>query len=139
MLIFLAFGLFVAEAFIVSHGALAVSGVVALAFGGLLLFDTDNEAFDISVPIVIFTAALLGSFFVWVASKAVQTRHRTVHTGAEELIGARGEVRSSTRPRVRAGSPVAGTQRPAAGARAEGGRAGRERPHADGNPRQSAR
>lgn len=94
LLMALAFGLFVAEAFIISHGALAVGGVVSLAFGGLLLFNTDNEAFEISVPIVIFTAALLGSFFVWVASKAVETRHREVHTGAEELIGARGEVRS---------------------------------------------
>ena len=112
MLIFLAFGLFVAEAFIVSHGALAVSGVVALAFGGLLLFDTDNEAFDISVPIVIFTAALLGSFFVWVASKAVQTRHRAVHTGAEELIGARGEVRSSDHVFVRGALWRARSDRP---------------------------
>ena len=84
-----------AEAFIVSHGALAVGGVVALAFGGLLLFDTDNDAYEVSVPIVIFTAALLGSFFVWIASKAVETRHRKVHTGAEELIGAHGEVRSA--------------------------------------------
>jgi membrane-bound serine protease (ClpP class) len=95
LLIVLAFGLFVAEAFIVSHGALAAGGVVALAFGGLLLFDTDSDAFEVSVPIVIFTAALLGSFFVWVASKAVATRHREVHTGAEELIGAHGEVRSA--------------------------------------------
>ena len=95
LLIALAFALFVAEAFVISHGALAVGGVVSLAFGGLLLVDTDSDAFDVSVPIVIFTAALLGSFFVWVASKAVETRHRKVHTGAEELIGARGEVRSS--------------------------------------------
>ena len=94
LLILLAFGLFVAEAFIISHGALAAGGVVSLAFGGLLLFDTDSDAFEVSVPIVIFTAALLGSFFVWVASKAVETRHREVHTGAEELVGAHGEVRS---------------------------------------------
>ena len=98
LLIALAFGLFVAEAFIISHGALAVGGVVALAFGGLLLIDTDSDAFEVSVPIVIFTAALLGSFFVWVASKAVETRHREVHTGAEELIGARGEVRTAIDP-----------------------------------------
>jgi membrane-bound serine protease (ClpP class) len=95
LLIALAFGLFVAEAFIVSHGALAVGGVVALAFGGLLLFDTDSDAFEVSVPIVIFTAALLGGFFVWVASKAVQTRHEAVQTGSEELIGALGQVRSA--------------------------------------------
>ena len=56
LLILLAFGLFVAEAFIVSHGALAAGGIVSLVFGGLLLFDTDSDAFEISVPVVIFTA-----------------------------------------------------------------------------------
>ena len=98
LLIVLAFGLFVAEAFIVSHGALAAGGVIALIFGGLLLFDTNNSAYEISVPIVIFTAALLGSFFAWVMSKAVQARHREVHTGSEELIGAHGSVRSRLDP-----------------------------------------
>jgi membrane-bound serine protease (ClpP class) len=98
LLILLAFGLFAAEAFIVSHGALAAGGVVALAFGGLLLFDTDNEAFDISVPVVLLTAAILGGFFVWIISKAVQARHGQVHTGAEEMIGAQGVVRSPLDP-----------------------------------------
>jgi membrane-bound serine protease (ClpP class) len=98
LLILLAFGLFAAEAFVISHGALATGGVVALAFGGLLLFDTDSEAFDISVPVVLLTAALLGGFFVWIIGKAVQARHGHVHTGAEELVGAHGEVRSSLDP-----------------------------------------
>ncbi len=98
LLILLAFGLFAAEAFIVSHGALAVGGVIALIAGGLLLFDTNSPAFDISVPIVIFTAAVLGSFFVWVISKAVQARHRHVHTGYEEMIGMQGTVRSPLDP-----------------------------------------
>jgi membrane-bound serine protease (ClpP class) len=93
LLILLAFGLFVAEAFIVSHGALAAGGVISLVFGGLLLFNTNNDAYEISVPVVIFTAALLGSFFAWVIGKAVQARHREVHTGSEELIGAHGVVR----------------------------------------------
>ena len=98
LLMLLAFALFAAEAFIVSHGALAAGGVVALAFGGLLLFDTDSEAFDISVPLVLLTAAILGGFFAWIIGKAVQARHREVHTGSEELIGARGQVRSPLAP-----------------------------------------
>jgi len=98
LLMLLAFALFAAEAFIVSHGALAAGGVVALAFGGLLLFDTDSEAFDISVPLVLLTAAILGGFFAWIIGKAVQARHRHVQTGWEELIGAYGEVRSPLDP-----------------------------------------
>jgi len=98
LLIALAFGLFVAEAFIISHGALAAGGVIALAFGGLLLFDTDSSAYEVSVPIVIFTAAVLGSFFAFVVGKAVQARHEQVHTGYEELIGMAGEVRQALSP-----------------------------------------
>ena len=98
LLILLAFGLFVAEAFITSHGALAVGGVTSLIFGGLLLFDTNSDAYEVSIPIVIFTAALLGSFFAWVIGKAVQARHREVYTGSEELIGATGIVRSALDP-----------------------------------------
>jgi len=97
LLILLAFALFVAEAFITSHGALAIGGVISLIFGGLLLFNT-NDAYEVSVPIVIFTAALLGGFFAWVIGKAVQARHREVHAGAEEMIGARGVVRSRLDP-----------------------------------------
>jgi membrane-bound serine protease (ClpP class) len=98
LLILLAFGLFVAEAFIVSHGALAAGGIVALVFGGLLLFDTNSDAYEISVPIVVFTAALLGSFFAFVLSKAVEARHAKVQTGAEELVGEHGVVRSPLDP-----------------------------------------
>ena len=98
LLMLLAFALFAAEAFIVSHGALAAGGVVALAFGGLLLFDTDSEAFDISVPLVLLTAAILGGFFAWIIGKAVQARHRQVLTGSEELIGAHGQVRTALDP-----------------------------------------
>jgi membrane-bound serine protease (ClpP class) len=98
LLILLAFGLLVAEAFIVSHGALAAGGIVALIFGGLLLFDTDSDAFSISVPVVIFTGALFGASFAFVASKAVQARHEPVHTGSEELVGARGVVRAPLDP-----------------------------------------
>jgi membrane-bound serine protease (ClpP class) len=98
LLILLAFALFVAEVLIVSHGALAAGGIVSLIFGGLLLFDTDSDAFEVSVPVVVFTGALLGGFFVFVISKAVQTRHRRVYTGSEELIGERAVVRSPLQP-----------------------------------------
>ena len=98
LLILLAFGLLVAEAFITSHGALAAGGIVSLVFGGLLLFNTNSDAFEISVPIVLFTGALLGGFFAFVVSKAVEARHREVQTGWEELLGASGVVRSSLDP-----------------------------------------
>jgi membrane-bound serine protease (ClpP class) len=98
LLILLAFGLLVAEAFIVSHGALAAGGIVSLVFGGLLMFDTGSDAFEISVPVVIFTAALLGGSFAFVIGKAVRARRERVRTGSEELIGAVGVVRTPLDP-----------------------------------------
>ena len=109
LLILLAFGLFVAEAFIVSHGALAAGGVVSLAFGGLLLFDTDSEAFEVSVPIVIFTAALLGSFFVWVIEQGGPDAPPQVHTGVggADRRARRGALALDPTARLRAGRSVA--------------------------------
>ena len=137
LLILLAFGLFVAEAFIVSHGALAGGGVIALIFGGLLLFDTDSEAYEISVPIVIFTAALLGSFFVWVISKAVQARHAhgAHRRGGADRRARRGALAARpARPRVRQRGALAGAhgRRPPSRGGRGGRRGGDRRPHADG-------
>ena len=133
LLILLAFGLFAAEAFVISHGALAAGGVVALAFGGLLLFDTDNPAFDISVPLVLLTAAALGGCFVWIISKAVQARHAR---GPHGLGGADRRARKGAlsarahRSRVREGGAVARALRPRGTRGGRRGR-GRERRRAD--------
>ncbi len=47
--------LIIAEAQLPTHGVLGVAGVLALVFAGLLLFDTESEAFEVSVPVVIVT------------------------------------------------------------------------------------
>lgn len=98
LLLVLAVGLLVAEALIVSHGALTAAGIAALVAGGLLLFDTDSDAIAVSVPAVIATAVLLGAFAVFAMSKALRAQHGAVHTGEEELIGAQGTVRAQLDP-----------------------------------------
>lgn len=98
VLLIVALVLFVLELKITSHGVLGIAGVIALAAGGLLLFNTDNSAFEISVPVVIFTAILLGGLTLFGVSKALQARRRVVHTGWEELVGKVGEVRVPVQP-----------------------------------------
>ncbi|MFL5827326.1 MAG: NfeD family protein [Thermoleophilaceae bacterium] len=98
LLLVVALVLFVLELKITSHGVLGIAGIIALAAGGLLLFNTDNSAFSIDVPVVIFTAALLGGLTLFAVSKALQARHGTVHTGWEELVGKVGEVRVPINP-----------------------------------------
>jgi membrane-bound serine protease (ClpP class) len=86
-------GLIIAEAQLPTHGILGGVGVVALALSGLLLFDTDSDAFEVSAPVVITVALLIGGFLVLAVGKVVEARRRPVHTGWEELIGAEGDVR----------------------------------------------
>ena len=85
--------LLVAEAHLPTHGLLGVVGVIALVVAGLLLFNTDSSAFEISVPVVIVVAVLLGAGLAFAATKAVEARAAPVRTGVEDLVGARGDVR----------------------------------------------
>jgi membrane-bound serine protease (ClpP class) len=93
LLLLLALGLLVAETQIPSYGALTAGGIAALIAGGLLLFDTDSEAFSVSLPAVAAAGALLGGFTLFALSKALAARRETVHGGSAELVGARGTVR----------------------------------------------
>ena len=90
--------LFLAEAHVQSHGALGLAGVLALVAGGLLLFDTDSDAFRVSVPAAVAAGAMLGAFALFVLSKAVRARAAPVRTGAEELVGLAGTVRVAPDP-----------------------------------------
>jgi membrane-bound serine protease (ClpP class) len=85
--------LFVLELKIGGHAVFAVGGIAALIASGLLLFDTDNGAFEIDVPVVIVAAALLGGMTLFAVSKALAARHGPVSTGWEELVGREGTVK----------------------------------------------
>lgn len=92
-LLVLGIGLIVAEAQLPTGGVLGVGGVVALALSGLLLFDTETDLVEVSVPAVITTAVLLGGFLVFASAKVVEAHRRPKLAGHEELIGAVGDVR----------------------------------------------
>jgi membrane-bound serine protease (ClpP class) len=98
ILMMLALGLFAAETQVPSGGLLGGSGVIALVAGLLLLYDTDSEAFEVSVPAAIAGAALLGGFALFAASKGLAARHAPVHGGSTELVGQSGLVRSELNP-----------------------------------------
>jgi membrane-bound serine protease (ClpP class) len=88
----------IAEAHLDTHGVVGAVGVVALAASGLLLFNTDSSEFEVSVPVVIVVAVLLGGALAFAVSKAVQAGHAPVQTGREELVGAIGDVRVPLAP-----------------------------------------
>jgi membrane-bound serine protease (ClpP class) len=98
ILLLLAVGLLAAETQVPSGGLLGGGGVIALIAGVLLLYDTDSEAFEVSVPAAVAAGVLLGGFTLFAATKGLAARHSRVHGGAEELIGQTGVVRAELHP-----------------------------------------
>jgi len=92
VLVLLGIGLLIVDAHVTSHGALSVSGLVSLAVGAMLLFH-NTSGFHTSLPLVVTVAVLLGSFWAFALTKAVQVRRRPVTVGPQEILGMHGVVR----------------------------------------------
>jgi membrane-bound serine protease (ClpP class) len=87
------------EAWVSAHGLMGLSGVIAIAAGGLLLFRTPGEGVD---PIlVIGMSVVAGVLLAFVATKVVQARHRPVSAGGGSLtlVGRTALVRTRLQPR----------------------------------------
>ena len=92
LLILLGIALMVAEVFVAGFGILGIGGVIAFAFGSLLLFDADTLGQSVSIPLIIaFTLSSL-AFFVLVMKLFLSSRSAKVVSGADEMIGAAAKV-----------------------------------------------
>jgi membrane-bound serine protease (ClpP class) len=98
LLMLLAAGFFVAELFVVSHGALALAGAAAFVVGSLMLFDPAGDAYQVSLEVALGVAATMALMVGLVVAKLVQVRRAEVVTGQEELIGQVGIVRQTLDP-----------------------------------------
>ncbi|MGH3083445.1 MAG: NfeD family protein [Gaiellaceae bacterium] len=98
LLMLLAAGFFVAETFVVSHGALTLAGAVAFVIGSLMLFDPAGDAYQVSLPVALGVAATMALLAGFAAVKIVQVRQAPVVTGDSELIGQVGIVRQALDP-----------------------------------------
>jgi membrane-bound serine protease (ClpP class) len=100
-LILFGIALFVLEAHVPAHGAIAISGIISLTVGMLMLFRGAPAPYHVNKTPVITVAVLLGIAWAFVVRKAVQARHAPVRVGAHTLIGATGEARASGLVHVR--------------------------------------
>jgi membrane-bound serine protease (ClpP class) len=87
LLMLLAAAFFVAEAFIVSHGALSLAGAVTFVIGALILFDPAGEAYQVSIQVAIAIAGTLALLFGFAFTKAAQARSRPAAVGTHRLVG----------------------------------------------------
>jgi membrane-bound serine protease (ClpP class) len=94
MLIILAIGLFIAEAFITSHGILGVGGAVAMLFGSLMLIDSPEPSLRISWAVILPVVAASALLFIVTVTVAVRAHRGRVDTGKEGLIGMHAEAKT---------------------------------------------
>jgi membrane-bound serine protease (ClpP class) len=93
LLMLLAAAFFVAEAFVISGGALAVAGGVTFVLGTLLLFDPAGETYQVSIQLALAIAGTLTLLFGFALAKAGRLRRTTPEVGAHRLVGETAVVR----------------------------------------------
>jgi membrane-bound serine protease (ClpP class) len=93
LLMLLAVGFFMAEAFVPTHGALTLAGGVTFVLGSLILFDPAGDAYQVSLPVAIGIAGTLALLLALAFSRVVRVARRPVAVGAHGLVGAEGVVR----------------------------------------------
>jgi len=92
-LILLGVALLVGEAFVPSFGVLGVGGIIALALGSLLLFETPTSDFGVDRSIVFTAVGTVGSFVLAVSYLVFRSQRAKPTLGLEGLVGEVGEVR----------------------------------------------
>jgi len=90
-LILLGLALLIVDAHVVTHGALTLSGLVALAVGMLTLFHDAPAPYRIHVWFVVAVAGVIGGFMAFALGKAVQARRRPSAIGT--MVGEHGVAR----------------------------------------------
>ncbi|MDH4162096.1 MAG: nodulation protein NfeD [Nitrospirota bacterium] len=95
MLIILGIVLFIAEAFITSHGVLGVGGAIAMAFGSMMLIDSPEPALQISWTVIAPVVAASALLFIVTLTVAIRAQRSKVDTGKEGLVGLIGEARTN--------------------------------------------
>lgn len=97
-LIFLAVVLFIAEIKIVSHGILAIGGVISMFIGSIMLIRSPFELVSISLTLIITTVVVASVFFLWVIGLGLKAQKRKPTTGLEGMVGEAGTVMAEIGP-----------------------------------------
>jgi membrane-bound serine protease (ClpP class) len=92
LLLLLGLGLFVAEAFITSHGLLALGGVACFVLGSLLLIETPIPSARVSLAVIAPTAVVLAAVSLLFVQRAWRLRRAKPKSGPEALVGELGEL-----------------------------------------------
>lgn len=99
-LIIFAVILFLLEIKIISHGLLAIGGIISLLLGSMMLIKSGSslEFVRISRSVIISATALSALFFLFIIGFGIKAQRLKVVTGLEGMIGTTGVVRDNLTP-----------------------------------------
>ncbi|MBI2566830.1 MAG: nodulation protein NfeD [Candidatus Schekmanbacteria bacterium] len=92
LFLLLAMALFVAEAMIVSHGLLAAGGILCLALGSILLYDSRIPALRVDPWLIASITGSTAAIVLSIASALARAARLPPRTGLQDMVGATGTV-----------------------------------------------
>jgi len=87
LLIILAFGLFIAEAFTPGFGLFTAGGIGALVIGSMILFKGGGPSLKVDPGLIATITVIIAGFLAFVVQRVVRAHRRQATTGREELVG----------------------------------------------------
>jgi membrane-bound serine protease (ClpP class) len=93
ILVLLGAALLVVDAHVTSHGALTLSGLVAMAVGLVTLFHKAPAPYHVNTTVVVVVTILLGGAWAFAMGKAVDVQGAAVRMGPRDVVGMEGVVR----------------------------------------------
>ena len=108
LLLLVGIAMMVGEAMIPSFGILGIGGIVAFSIGGLMLFDTEIEAFQVGLPAIAATGIVSAVLIFATISIALKVRRKAITSGIETIVGERGRVLTNSEDgcQVRVGAEI---------------------------------
>jgi membrane-bound serine protease (ClpP class) len=101
ILVLLGAALLVIDAHVTSHGALTLSGLVAMGIGLATLFHNAPAPYHTSIWLVLTVTILIGGLWAVAVQKAMAVRRKPVAVGPEQIVGMEGVVRADGQVFVR--------------------------------------
>jgi membrane-bound serine protease (ClpP class) len=85
---------FILEISVVSYGMLTIAGIASFIIGSMMLVESDEEMFRISIEVILTTSILTGGFLAFMIYKTAQTMKRRPASGMSGLLEETGEALS---------------------------------------------
>jgi membrane-bound serine protease (ClpP class) len=94
MLIIIGISLFIAEAFITSHGILGVGGTISMLLGSVMLIDSSSPALQLSWAVILPAVLMSAILFIITVTVAVRVYREKPKTGKGGMIGLHGVAKT---------------------------------------------